>query len=37
MHSNMQQPDALDLESLIGERILYLCNVDMNDEGTIKE
>ena len=37
MHSNMQQPYAPDLENLIGEKISYYCNVDMDKKGTIQE
>ena len=39
VHSNIQQPYALDLEHLIGETISYYCNedMDMNKTGTIKE
>ena len=37
MHSNMQQPYTSDLEDLIGKKISYYCNVDMNTSGTIKE
>ena len=34
MHSNMQQPYAPNLEDLIGEKISYYCNVDMDETGT---
>ena len=37
VHSNIQQPYALDLEDLTGETISYYCNVDMDKTGTIKE
>ena len=37
MHSNMQQPYAPNLQDLIGEKISYYCNVDMDEAGTTKE
>ena len=37
MHSNMQQPYAPNLEDLIGEKISYYCNVDMDEAGTTRE
>ena len=37
VHSNMQQPYAPNLEDLIGEKISYYCNVDMDEAGTTKE
>ena len=37
VHSNMQQPYAPNLEDLIGEKISYYCNVDMDEAGTTKD
>ena len=37
VHSSMQQPDPSDLESIIGERISYLCSIDMDTSGNVKE
>ena len=37
VHSSMQRPDPPDLESIIGERISYLCSIDMDTAGKVKE
>ena len=37
MHLSMQRPDPPDLESIIGERISYLCSIDMDTTGKVKE
>ena len=37
VHSNMQQSDPPDLESIIGERISSLCSIDMDKAGNVKE
>ena len=34
---SMQQPDSQDLESFIGKRISYLCSIDMDTAGKVKE
>ena len=37
MHSSMQRPDPPDLELIIGERISYLCSIDMDTAAKVKE
>ena len=36
VHSIMQRPDPTDLKSIIGERISYLCSIDMDTAGKVK-
>ena len=37
LHSSMQRPDSLDLESIIGERMSSLCSIDMDTASKVKE
>ena len=37
MHSSMHRTDPPDLESIIGESISYLCSIDMDTAGKVKE
>ena len=37
VHSSMQRPDPPELESIIGERISYLCSIDMDKAGKVRE
>ena len=37
VHSNMPRPDDPELNSLVKEKILYLCSVGMDTTGTEKE
>ena len=36
VHSSMERPDPPGLELIIGERISYLCSIDMDTAGKVK-